>query len=86
MPESPVKVAACSKVCHGARGAVRVARCDAGLACNLHAKVYVFVVYLCVLYGAFQSYGRALYAEVIRPGEEARWWFGLSIADKVTTL
>lgn len=25
------------------------------------------------VYGAFQSYARALYAELIPPGEEARW-------------
>ena len=35
------------------------------------------------VYGAFQSYARAFYAELIPPGEEARWYALFSITDKV---
>jgi len=41
------------------------------------------------VYGAFQSYARAFYAELLPPGEEARWYGLFSITDKVrasTTL
>lgn len=31
------------------------------------------------VYGAFQSYARALYAELIPPGEEARWYVRYSL-------
>ena len=37
-------------------------------------------------YGAFQSYARAFYAELIPPGEEARWYGLFSITDKVRVL
>jgi UMF1 family MFS transporter len=53
---------------HGARWGLRVS-----------AEMFVLAVY----FGAFQSYARALYAEVIPPGEEARWYGLFSIADKV---
>ena len=33
-------------------------------------------------YGAFQSYARASFAELIPPGEEARWYGLFSITDK----
>ena len=48
------------------------------------AEMYVLAVYFGALYGAFQSYARALYAEIIPPGEEARWYGLFSITDKVT--
>jgi MFS transporter, UMF1 family len=35
------------------------------------------------VYGAFQSYARAFYAELVPPGEEARWFGLFSITDKV---
>ena len=35
------------------------------------------------VYGAFQGYARAFYAEFIPPGEEARWYALFSITDKV---
>lgn len=35
------------------------------------------------MYGAFQGYARAFYAELIPPGEEARWYALFSITDKV---
>ena len=47
------------------------------------AEMYVLAVYFGALYGAFQSYARALYAEIIPPGEEARWYGLFSITDKV---
>ena len=47
------------------------------------AEMFVLAVYFGALYGAFQSYARALYAEVIPPGEEARWYGLFSITDKV---
>jgi UMF1 family MFS transporter len=47
------------------------------------AEMYVIAVYFGALYGAFQSYARALYAEIIPPGEEARWYGLFSITDKV---
>jgi hypothetical protein len=35
------------------------------------------------VYGAFQAYARALYAELIPKGEEAKWYALFSITDKV---
>jgi hypothetical protein len=35
------------------------------------------------LYGAFQSYARSVFAEMIPPGEEARFFGLFSITDKV---
>jgi UMF1 family MFS transporter len=48
------------------------------------AEMYILAVYFGALYGAFQSYARALYAEIIPPGEEARWYGLFSITDKVS--
>lgn len=36
------------------------------------------------IYGAFQSYARAVYSELIPEGEEARWYGLYSITDKVS--
>ena len=47
------------------------------------AEMFVAAAYFGALYGAFQSYARALYAEIIPPGEEARWYGLFSITDKV---
>jgi UMF1 family MFS transporter len=60
---------------HGARWGLRVP-----------AEMFVLAVYFGALYGAFQSYARALYAEIIPPGEEARWYGLFSITDKVTCI
>ena len=38
------------------------------------------------MYGAFQGYARAFYAEFIPPGEEARWYGLFSITDKVCVI
>lgn len=35
------------------------------------------------MYGAFQGYARAFYAEIIPLGEETRWYALYSITDKV---
>jgi MFS-type transporter involved in bile tolerance (Atg22 family) len=35
------------------------------------------------VYGAFQAYARAFYAELIPRGEEAKWYALYSITDKV---
>lgn len=35
------------------------------------------------VYGAFQAYARALYAELIPKGNEAKWYALFSITDKV---
>ncbi|KAF8261609.1 autophagy-related protein 22-like protein [Lactarius quietus] len=50
------------------------------------AEMYVLVVYFGALYGAFQSYARALYAEIIPPGEEARWYGLFTITDKSSSF
>lgn len=41
------------------------------------------IVHIGSLYGAFQAYARALFAELIPLGEEARWYGLFSITDKV---
>lgn len=38
------------------------------------------------VYGAFQGYARAFYAEMIPPGEEARWYGLFSITDKSSSF
>jgi len=43
------------------------------------AEMYVLAMYSGALYGAFQSYARALYASTVAPGEEARWYGLFSI-------
>ncbi|KAH8983055.1 MFS general substrate transporter [Lactarius hatsudake] len=50
------------------------------------AEMYAFAVYFGAVYGAFQSYARALYAEIIPPGEEARWYGLFSITDKSSSF
>lgn len=36
-----------------------------------------------ILYGAFQSYARSLFAELIPPRQEAKWYALFSITDKL---
>jgi MFS transporter, UMF1 family len=38
------------------------------------------------VYGAFQGYARAIYAGLIPPGEEARWYGLFSITDKSSSF
>jgi UMF1 family MFS transporter len=47
------------------------------------AEMYVLAAYFGSLYGAFQGYARAFFAELIPVGEEARWFALFSITDKV---
>ena len=49
-------------------------------------ELYVLAVYFGSLYGAFQAYARAVFAELIPVGEEARWYGLFSITDKVGSL
>jgi MFS transporter, UMF1 family len=48
------------------------------------AELYVLALYFGSVYGAFQGYARAFYAELLPPGEEARWYGLFSITDKVS--
>jgi MFS transporter, UMF1 family len=47
-------------------------------------EMYALAVVFGSVYGAFQGYARAFYAELIPPGEEARWYGLFSITDKVS--
>ena len=47
------------------------------------AEMFALAVYFGTVYGAFQGYARAFYAELIPPGDEARWYGLFSITDKV---
>jgi len=40
----------------------------------------------CLVYGTFQGYARAFYAESIPRGEEARWYGLFSITDKSSSF
>jgi len=50
------------------------------------AEMFVIAVYFGALLGAFQSYARALYSEIIPRGEEARWYGLFSITDKSSSF
>jgi len=43
-------------------------------------------VYFGCIFGAFQAYARAVFAELIPPGEEARWYGLYSITDKSSSF
>jgi len=49
-------------------------------------EMYVLAVYFGSVYGAFQGYARAFYAELIPLGEEARWYGLFSITDKSSSF
>ncbi|KDQ52540.1 hypothetical protein JAAARDRAFT_40140 [Jaapia argillacea MUCL 33604] len=49
-------------------------------------EMFVLAVYFGSVYGAFQGYARSLYAELIPPGEEARWYGLFSITDKSSSF
>ncbi|KAI0942695.1 hypothetical protein AcW1_003257 [Taiwanofungus camphoratus] len=49
-------------------------------------EMFVLAVYFGAVYGAFQGYARAFYAELIPPGEEARWYGLFSITDKSSSF
>ncbi|KAG9312458.1 autophagy-related protein 22-like protein [Chiua virens] len=49
-------------------------------------EMFGLAVYFGFAYGAFQSYARASFAELIPPGEEARWYGLFSITDKSSSF
>ncbi|KAL1730204.1 autophagy-related protein 22-like protein [Schizophyllum commune] len=49
-------------------------------------EMYGLAVVFGSVYGAFQSYARAFYAELLPPGEEARWYGLFSITDKSSSF
>ena len=66
-------IAASIILCHRV---VRTAWCTMG---PVRASGDIRSQYISVLYGAFQSYARTLYAEII-PYDEEAWWHGLFCA------
>ncbi|KAJ7666879.1 autophagy-related protein 22-like protein [Mycena polygramma] len=50
------------------------------------AEMFGLALYFGSIYGAFQSYARAFYAELLPPGEEARWYGLFSITDKSSSF
>ncbi|KIJ62467.1 hypothetical protein HYDPIDRAFT_64175, partial [Hydnomerulius pinastri MD-312] len=49
-------------------------------------EMFGLAIYFGFAYGAFQSYARASYAELIPQGEEARWYGLFSITDKSSSF
>jgi len=49
-------------------------------------EMYGLAVYFGFVYGAFQAYARAFYAELIPKGEEAKWYALFSITDKSSSF
>lgn len=49
-------------------------------------ELFVLAAVFGVLYGAFQSYARSLFAELIPPGQEAKWYALFSITDKSSSF
>jgi len=49
-------------------------------------EMWVLAVYFGFAYGAFQGYARSVFAELIPPGEEARWYGLYSITDKSSSF
>ncbi|KAI0795848.1 autophagy-type protein 22 [Abortiporus biennis] len=49
-------------------------------------EMFALAVYFGSVYGAFQGYARAFYAELIPAGEEARWYGLFSITDKSSSF
>ncbi|KAL5521944.1 ATG22 [Sanghuangporus sanghuang] len=49
-------------------------------------EMYALAVYFGTVYGAFQAYARAFYAELVPRGEEARWYALYSITDKSSSF
>ncbi|EJD38369.1 hypothetical protein AURDEDRAFT_72243 [Auricularia subglabra TFB-10046 SS5] len=49
-------------------------------------EMFALAVYFGSVFGAFQSYARAVYAELIPRGEEARWFSLYSITDKSSSF
>lgn len=49
-------------------------------------EMYGLAVFFGTVYGAFQAYARAFYAELVPRGEEARWYALYSITDKSSSF
>ncbi|KAG5337659.1 hypothetical protein C0989_009100 [Termitomyces sp. Mn162] len=49
-------------------------------------EMFALAVYFGSVYGAFQGYARAFFAELLPPGEEARWYGLFSITDKSSSF
>ncbi|KDR72926.1 hypothetical protein GALMADRAFT_252271 [Galerina marginata CBS 339.88] len=49
-------------------------------------EMFALAIYFGSVYGAFQGYARAFYAELLPPGEEARWYGLFSITDKSSSF
>ncbi|KIM61007.1 hypothetical protein SCLCIDRAFT_93871, partial [Scleroderma citrinum Foug A] len=49
-------------------------------------EMFGLAIYFGFAYGAFQSYARACYAELIPKGEEARWYALFSVTDKSSSF
>ncbi|KAF8804030.1 MFS general substrate transporter [Phlegmacium glaucopus] len=49
-------------------------------------EMFGLAIYFGSVYGAFQGYARAFYAELLPPGEEARWYGLFSITDKSSSF
>ncbi|KAF9005119.1 MFS general substrate transporter [Cyathus striatus] len=49
-------------------------------------EMFGLAVFFGSVYGAFQGYARAFYAEMLPPGEEARWYGLFSITDKSSSF
>ncbi|KAF7293258.1 Autophagy-related protein [Mycena chlorophos] len=49
-------------------------------------EIFILALYFGSIYGAFQSFARAFYAELLPPGEEARWYGLFSITDKSSSF
>jgi len=49
-------------------------------------EMFALAVYFGALYGSFQGYARAFFAELIPPGQEARWFALFSITDKSSSF
>ena len=54
---------------------------------RLHHRLALLTMALVgFVYGAFQGYARAFYAELIPKGEEAKWYALFSITDKARDI
>ncbi|KAH7102425.1 autophagy-related protein 22-like protein [Auriculariales sp. MPI-PUGE-AT-0066] len=49
-------------------------------------EMFILAIYFGSIYGAFQSYARAVFSEIIPRGEEARWFSLYSITDKSSSF
>jgi len=80
-------VVLCSMVpAYGCLGFLAVLRRAKFGGLTTQGEMFGLAVYFGSVYGAFQSYARACYAELLPPGEEARWYGLYSITDKSSSF